>query len=105
MDVNLPITPGEILYTLLGFCAMGWNYYLQAEKKAFNEKFKESADRCKALEDKVASIEKEGWTRDDHKEFRGEVLQLIDKMSDSLTTAIEKLSDRLEKFMSQERHG
>lgn len=99
MDINLPVTSGETLVAFAGFCLLGWNLFLQSQKKALDDRFKIGEERMKASEEKIAAIEKAAFTREDHKEFRSEVLQLIDKMSDSLTSAIEKLSDRLEKFM------
>lgn len=88
MDINLPVSAGEAFWGLLGFCLLGWNLFLNSQRKVWDETVSD-----------VAALKRDAWTRADHKEFREEVNHAIDKMGDTLTKAIDKLGDRLDKIV------
>lgn len=103
MDLNIPLTGSEVVLGLAGFALTGWNLYVGSQKSAIEKEATELRKDHEKSVVRLEALEKMAFLRTEHKEFRIEIIALIDKMSLTFSTAIDKLSDRLEKFMEEER--
>lgn len=102
MAISVPVT-WDLLVWAGGFALLGWNLWINAEKRAFEKDFALIQAALSKAEGKIEMIEKAYLTREDHKEFKNEVLILIEKMGETLTLAIDKLGVRVEKIVEERR--
>lgn len=98
MDITLPFSMGDAFWFLVGLGLTGWNLYLQLEKKTLTDSVSTASTAVEKLGTRLTNLERDAWTREDHKEFRAEVNATIEKMGEALTKSIEKLGDRLDKI-------
>lgn len=112
--MEIPLTGFEAMWGIGALALTGWNLYLGSEKRALQKEITNASNASgkdsgqirrdlDRVQGKLDLIERQYWTRDDHKEFRLEVLALIEKMNGTLTAAIERLGERLDKVVENGR--
>ncbi len=105
MDISIPVNGWEAVSGIGAFALMGWNLYVNAKWKAVIDALGRNNDDIEKLRLKLEIVEKDYLSHADHKEFRSEMLALIEKMNLALTGAIDKLSARLERFVEKQHEG